>query len=336
MLVFVAKRLMLLPFVLLGLLVVTFAMVRIGGSDPAAALAGDNATPEQIAEIRVSLGLDKPLPEQFLHYVVNAAQGDFGISTSSRRPVGADIADRLPATVELTLVALTIAAVLGIVLGTLAAVWRNSLFDHIVRVTSVIGLATASFWLAIMLQLLFSMKLGIFPLRDRLPIGMLPPPDITGLYTVDALLTGHWATFVAAISHLALPATTMALGGMATIARFTRSAVTASLQSDYAHYERAVGYPLRRVVAPYVLRNSLVTPVTQIGLLFGGFVSASVAIEFIFDWPGLGSYLVDAIFTSDAQAVLGVTLVIGVMYGIVNLLVDVAHGLLDPRIVTKG
>ena len=332
MLLFLIRRLILIIPVLLGLLLLTFLMLRLGGNDPAAAIAGDNATPEMIERIREDLGLNDPLPVQFWDYLVRAAHGDFGVSAYSQRPVGIDILDRLPATLELTIVALVLASVLGITFGALAGIWRNSIFDHTVRVVSVAGLATASFWFAIMLQLVFSMGLEILPLRGRLPTGWTPPPDITGLYLVDSLVTGQFATFWYAFLHLVMPAVTISLGGIATIARFTRSAVVAAMHSEYAAYEQAVGYPRRRILMPYVLRNSLVTPVTQIGLLFGAFVSSAVAVESVFDWPGLGSSLVEAIFTSDFNAVLAVTLVIGAIYGVVNILVDMTQGLLDPRV----
>ncbi len=335
MILFVIRRLILIVPTLLGLLVLTFMMLRMGAGDPAAAIAGDNATPEQIARIREDLGLNDPLVIQFWDYLSHAARGDFGVSAYTNRAVGADIALRLPATLELTFFALLIAAVFGIAFGTLAGVWRNSVFDHVTRVVSVAGLATASFWFAIMLQLIFSMDLQVLPLRGRLPTGMPPPPFITGSYVIDALFTGRFETAWEALRHIILPAFTISLGGLATVARFTRSSVISSMQSEFASYERAVGYPERRVVLPYVLRNSLVTPVTQIGLLFGAFVSSAVAVEAIFDWPGLGSYLVNAIFTSDFQAVLAVTLVIGLVYGIVNIVVDLVHGLLDPRVAER-
>lgn len=335
MLLFVARRLLLILPILLGLLLLTFLMLRFGGGDPAAALAGDNATPEQIAQIREGLGLNQPIIVQFWDYLKDAVRGDFGVSAYSNRSVGLDIAQKLPATLELTFAALMIATVFGIFFGTLAGVYRNSVFDYLVRVISVTGLATASFWFAIMLQLVFAMEFDILPLRGRLPTGMDAPGTITGLYLIDALLHARLDVFWEAFRHLVLPAVTISLGGLATIARFTRSAVIASMQSEFATYEQAVGYPRRRVVFPYVLRNSLVTPVTQVGLLFGAFVSNAVAVEAVFDWPGLGSYLVEAIFTSDYQAVLAVTLVIGAIYGVVNILVDLTHGLLDTRVAER-
>lgn len=332
---FLIRRLLLVIPALFGLFLLTFVMVRVVPADPAAALAGENASKEQIEAVRKSFGLDQPLYVQFWVYLKQVATGDFGTSFFSNRPIGADIRLRLPATLELTITALTFAAVLGIFIGTLSAVWHNSAFDHIVRLVTVAGLAVASFWFAIMLQLFFSLELGWMPLRGRLSTGMAPPPGVTGFYLIDSLLAWRLDAFRDAVHHLIMPAFTLSLGSLATIARFTRSAVLDTLQKDFVTYERAVGYPKRRLIARYVLRNSVVTPVTQIGLLFGGLISSAVAVEAIFDWPGLGSYLVQAIFTSDYKAILAVTLVVGAIYAVVNILVDLVHGLIDPRVAEQ-
>lgn len=332
---FLARRLLLVIPVLFGLLLLTFVMLRLIPSDPAAALAGENATVEQIAEIREKYGFDEPIYVQFWVYLKQVLTGDFGVSAYSNRPVADDIAFRLPATIELTLVALLIAASGGVLIGTLAAVWHNSAFDHVVRILTVAGLAIASFWFAIMLQMLFAMELNWLPLRGRLPVTASPPPFVTGLYLVDSLLAGEFSTFLAALRHITLPALTLSLGGLATIARFTRSAIIETLQREFVTYEQAVGYPRWRIITPYVLRNSLVSPITQIGLLFGALISGAVVVEAIFDWPGLGSYLVEAIFTSDYKAILAVTLVVGVIYAIVNIIVDLVHGLIDPRVADR-
>lgn len=332
MLIFLIRRLVLVIPVIFGLLLLTFIMIRLVPTDPAAALAGENATAEQIAAIRVQFGLDKPLIVQFWTYLVQVVQGDFGISAYSNRPIGADILLRLPATLELTFVALIIASVGGIALGTVAAVWHNRLIDHLIRMFTVAGLALASFWLAIMLQLLFAMDLGWLPLRGRLPTGMVPPTQITGLYVIDSILTLNGQSLWAALNHLALPSLTLAFGGLATVARFTRSSLLETLQHECITYQRAVGVPNWRVVLPYALRNSLVSPLNQIGLLFGGFISGAVVVEAIYDWPGLGSYLVGAILTADYKAILAVTLVVGLVYALVNIAVDMIHGFVDPRI----
>jgi len=335
MLRFLLRRLLLVIPALFGLLALTFVMVRVVPADPAAALAGENATVEQIEEIRRSYGFDRPLYEQFWVYLKQVLKGDFGVSVYSNVPVGKEIAYRLPATLELIFVSLVLAAVCGMLIGTLAAVFHNSPFDHVVRIVSVAGLAIASFWFAIMLQILFSMELNILPLRGRLSVGVPAPPLITGSFIVDALLSGNFSTFFDAVRHIILPAATLSLGGLATIVRFTRSAVLDTLQAEFVTYEEAVGFPKWRIVWPYVLRNSIVTPITQIGLLFGALISGAVVVEAIFDWPGLGSYLVQAIFTSDYQAILAVTLVIGFIYAFVNIITDLVHGLIDPRVADQ-
>jgi peptide/nickel transport system permease protein len=332
MLRFLIRRLLLMIPVLLGLVFFTFVMLRLVPSDPAAALAGENATPAQIAEIREKYGFDKSVYVQFIAYIGHIAVGDFGTSAYTNRPVRDDIALRLPATLELTFTALAIATFGGILIGTLAAVWHNSVFDHAVRILSVAGLAMAAFWIAIILQMVFAMDLDLLPLHGRLSAGTAAPPGITGLYLLDSLLTLRLATFWEALQHIILPAVTLSLGGLATIARFTRSAVIETMTRDFVAYERAVGYPKWRIILPYVLRNSLVTPITQVGLLFGGLISSAVVVESIFDWPGLGSYLVEAIFASDYKAILAVTLVVGLVYALVNIAVDLVHGLIDPRV----
>ncbi len=332
MLLFVIRRIILVVPVLFGLLLITFVLMRIVPADPVAALAGENASAEQIAAVRQLYGLDQPLVVQFFNYLGQALRGDFGISLYSNRAISTDILLRLPATLELTFVALIVAAIGGIALGTLAAVWHNSWFDHLLRLITVAGLAMASFWLAIMLQLAFAMDLEWLPLRGRIALDVAPPPTITGLLLVDSILTLNGEAFLSALRHIILPATTLAFGGLATVARFTRSSLIETLQNDFVTYERAVGIPRWRVIFPYALRNSLVSPLNQIGLLFGGFISGAVVVEAIFDWPGLGSYLVQAILTSDYKVILAVTLIVGAIYAVVNILVDLAHAMIDPRI----
>ena len=335
MLRFVIRRILLVIPALLGLLILTFILVRIVPTDPSAALAGENATPAQIEEIRKQYGFDRPLYEQFAIYLGQVLRGDLGSSVYSNRPVAGDIARRLPATLELTFAALFLAAGIGIPLGVLAAVSHNSGLDHVLRVFTVGGLAIASFWFAIMLQLLFSMELDWLPLRGRLAVATDPPPDITGFYLIDSLLAWQPAVFLDALRHIALPAITLSFGAMATITRFTRSGVLDTLQRDFVLYETAVGYPRWIVVCVYVLRNSLVATVTQIGLLFGALISGAVVVEAIFDWPGIGSYTVQAIFNADYKAILAVTLLVGVVYAIVNILVDLVHGWIDPRVAEQ-
>ena len=259
---------------LLGLLVVTFLLIRVVPADPAAALAGDNATPQQIAAIRQQYGLDRPIAEQLLLYLGKVVRFDFGESQYSHRPVGARSSrQRLPATLELTFAALLLAACLGVPLGVIAGVYHNRWPDFVLRVVSVAGVAVAAFWFAIMLQLLFAMELGWLPLRGELvERRRAPPRAVTGLLMLDSLLAGRWDIFVDALRHLVLPAVTLSLGGLATITRFTRAGMLDTMQKDFVLYERAVGYPRWRLVWIYVLRNSVIATVTQIGLLFGALI----------------------------------------------------------------
>ena len=332
MLGFILRRLLLAIPALLGLLTLTFFLVRVVPADPAAALAGENASPGQVAEIRHQYGFDLPLYEQFFMYVGQVSRLDFGESAYSHRSVALDIEQRLPATLELTASALLLAVCLGIPFGTIAAVHHNRWPDVLLRVVSVGGVAIAAFWFAIELQLIFSMDLDWLPLRGRLSSGLSEPTTVTGFLLIDSLLAGQPHVFLDAVRHLVLPAVTLSLGGVATIARFTRAGVLDTLQKDFVTYARAQGMPGRLLVWRFVLKNSVVAAITQIGLLFGSLVAGAVVVETIFDWPGIGFYTVQAILTADYKVMLAITLVIGIVYTLVNILVDVAHGLVDPRL----
>ena len=314
---------------LLGLLAVTFVISRVIPADPVALVAGETATPAQVEALRHDLGFDRPLPVQFLDYVVRLVRGDMGTSIFTRRPIVDDLTHRLPATIELTLAAMAVSVVIGIPLGVLSALWRNSLLDHTLRVVTVSGLAIASFWLGIMLQLLFAMRLGWTPLNGRLQ--GFPPRTITGFYLLDAALTWDWTTFGTALLHLALPAATLAFPALATLVRFTRAGVLDVMQSNFVLYERAMGLPRPVIIWKYILRSSLTSTVTQIGLLFGILLAGAVVTEAVFDWPGIGTYAVNSILRSDYNAVMGFTVWAGAIFIVVNLLVDVAHSLVDPR-----
>ncbi len=326
------RRLLLALPALFGLILLTFVLSRVIPGDPAATLAGDAATPAMIAEIRAQYGLDRPILEQAVIHLRQVLTGDFGKSIFSGRPVTEEILQRLPATLELTIAALLLAVGFGVPLGLLAALNHNGPIDHLVRLLSVGGLALASFWLAIMLQLLFSMELDVLPLRGRIDVALGLPPRVTGFVLIDSLLAGRGDLFLNGLTHLVLPAVTLSLPGLATIARFTRSGVLETLQKDFVLYAQAAGYGRFRLAAIYVLRNAVTLVVTQIGLLFGALISGAVAVEAIFDWPGLGTYAVQAIISADYKALLAVTLVVGVVYAVVNVLVDVAQALFDPRV----
>jgi len=333
---FLLRRCLLVVPSLLGLLVVTFLLIHAVPSDPAVSMLGEGATPEQIARLRAQYGLDRPLWDQFVVYLGKVARLDFGESAFSHRPVALDILQRLPATLELTFAALALSIGIGVPLGVVAALRHNTWPDYLLRVFSVMGIAVAAFWFAIMLQLFFTMDLGWLPLRGDLAPTMTRPPRITGFLGLDALLAGRWDVCVNHLRHLVLPAVTLSLGGLATIVRFTRAGVLDTLHQDFVFYERAMGYRWLRLVWIFILRNSVTATVTQIGLLFGGLIAGGVVVEAIFDWPGIGSYTVQAILTGDRQVMLAVTLLVGTVYAVVNILVDVVHGLLDPRLMEQG
>jgi len=314
---------------LLGLLAITFVISRVIPGDPVALVAGDTATPAQVEALRRQLGLDRPLPVQFVNYVTQLVRGDMGTSLYTTRPIADDLASRLPATIELTLAAMAFSILIGIPLGVVSALWRNSVLDHVLRIITVSGLAIASFWLGIMLQLLFAMRLGWTPLNGRLQ--GFPPTTVTGLYLVDAVLAWDWAAFRMTLTHLALPAATLAFPALATLVRFTRAGVLDVMQSNSVLYEHAMGLPRSVIVWKYILRNALTSTVTQIGLLFGILLAGAVVTETVFDWPGIGSYAVNAIVRSDYNGVMGFTVWAGAIFMIVNVLVDIAQGFIDPR-----
>lgn len=328
-LVLIVNRLAWFVPTVLGLLAIVFFISHVIPADPAAFVAGENATPETIAEIRARLGLDKPLHIQFLRYVESIIEGEMGRSIYTGRPVAEDLLSRLPATLELTFVTIVVASLIGIPLGVVSALRRNSWLDHGLRVVTIAGLAIASFWFAILLQLLFSMRLGITPLSGRIE-GWGPEP-ITGFYLIDALIMWDVEILVDALHHLILPVATLALPAAATIVRFTRAGVLNALESNYVLYEAAMGYPRRLVIWKYVLRNALIGTVTQIGLIFGILLAGAVVVEAVFDWPGLGLFAVNSILNSDYNAVMGFTLIAGTMFIVVNLMVDILQGMIDPR-----
>jgi peptide/nickel transport system permease protein len=329
LLAMVARRIMWMPPTLFGLVLIVFVISHVIPSDPARVMAGENALAEQVQALRHKYGLDLPLPQQFLRYVGDTATGNMGTSLFTQRPVAEDLWSRLPATLELALYAIVIAVVAGVPLGVVAALRRNSLLDHVVRLATVTGLAMAAFWLAILLQLLFSMWLGLTPVQGRID-GWGPDP-ITGFYTIDAVLRGDWDTLGQSLRYLALPMLTLALPAMATIVRFTRAGVLNVMSSNFVFYQTAMGIPRRRVVWKYILRSALIGTLTQIGLIFGNLIAGAVVVETVFDWPGLGSFAVNSILHSDYNSIMSFTLFVGVVFILVNLLVDVAQAVLDPR-----
>ena len=328
----IVRRLIFLVFVLFGLSVITFGLSHVIPGDPARLMAGPRASRSAVEKLREKYGLNDPVPVQYVTYVSNIAHGDFGMSFTTRRPVSQDHKRYLPATAELGLCAFVLATAIGIPLGVLSAVKRDKWPDHLARFISISGLALPVFWLAIMAQFVFFGKLGWLPDGERLPIGVDPPRTITGLYTVDSLLTGNLPLFLLSLKHLALPTVVLAYGSLAVITRMVRGGMLEVLNQDYIRTARAKGISQHAVVLGHALKNALLPTVTSIGLQIGLLLSGAFLVEIVFSWPGIGRYAVDAIQRLDYNATMATTLIIALVFVLLNLVVDIAYLFLDPRI----
>jgi peptide/nickel transport system permease protein len=329
---YLIRRLALLVFVLLGVSVLTFLISHVVPSDPARLAAGPRASHEQVVQLRQQLGLDRPLHEQYWMYMSGLLRGDLGYSLFSRRPVIEDLKDYFPATVELTVAAMLICLVVGIPLGVLSAMHKNRLLDHLGRLVCIGGVAIPIFWLALLFQLLFYRWLDILPAGGRIDPGLSPPQTITGMYTLDSLLTGDWQVLRSSLSYLILPAITLAFASLAWVARVTRTSMLETLDQDYVRTARSKGMSERRMIYGHALRNALIPTVTLIGLQIGALMAGAFLVEIIFSWPGIGYYTVNAIMAMDFNAIMSTTLLVAVVYTIVNLVVDILYVALDPRI----
>jgi peptide/nickel transport system permease protein len=317
---------------LFGLLCLTFAISHVVPGDPARLAAGPDANPAMIETIRVKYGLDQPLGVQFARYLGGLAAGDLGESLRSRNAVRDDLARYFPNTFELVTLALLLAVALGVPLGMLSAAYKDRWIDHGARVVSVSAVALPAFWLGLMLQLLLALYLGWLPLGGRLGLTATLPEPITRLLLVDALLRGEWRTLGDALRHAVLPVVTLAVPALASIVRVNRAEMLEALQQDYIMTARAQGFSGYRVATRYALRNAMIPTLTMIGLRYGWMLGGTVLVETVFDWPGIGLYAVNAAVSSDFQPIMGVTLLIGLNFMLVNLLVDLAYGWIDPRI----
>jgi peptide/nickel transport system permease protein len=329
---FIARRITGLLLVMIGVSIITFILAHLVPVDPAAAALGQNAREEQIAAYREQLGLDRPVVEQYFVYVSRLLQGDLGTSIRTRRPVVDDLRDFLPATLELSLAALLVSLFLGIPLGMAAALRRNSWIDALARVLALIGGSIPIFYLGLLLISLFYRQLQWLPGPGRLDSTLNPPESITGLYTVDALLTGNWEVLQNSLYHLVLPAITLGYFSTAVLLRMTRSSMLEVLSQDYIRTARAKGLAYSVVVWRHALRNALPPIITTVGITFGSLLSGAVLTETIFNWPGLGRYATTSVTSLDFPAVMGVTLVAAIVYPLVNTLVDIGYTFVDPRI----
>jgi len=332
MLMMILKRMMMAVPSLIGVVIVTFLLTRALPGDPAAYFAGPAATTEAIQQIRVKLGLDKPLYIQFVRYVEDLAHGDLGNSLTTGQPVGQEIKTRLPASAELTLLGLIVSVLIAVPLGILAATRPNSLIDHSCRVIATAGVSLPVFFTGLILIYVFYYHLGWAPPPlGRLDIFFSPPRQVTGFYLIDSLIAGDGEVFVAALKQLILPALTLAIFSLAPIARMTRASMLAVLSSDFVRTARASGLAPFTVVITYAFRNAMLPVITTLGMVFSFLLGANVLVEKVFAWPGIGSFAVEALIASDFAPLQGFVLTMAVMYVALNLLIDILYGVIDPR-----
>jgi len=331
MFAYLFRRAVTLFLVLLGLAILIFVIARIVPGDPARIALGPLATSEQVSELRQEMGLDDPFPVQLWTYLTGLVQGDLGRSLLTSRPVMDDIRAALPATFELVLFTIVLQIAVSIPFGVLAAIYRNTWVDNVLRVVSLIGVVTPGFVLAILLQLVAAHYLGFFPVTGRLDGSIDFSADITGLLIVDGLIAGRFDVVLDAVRHLFLPSIALAAAGIGQVMRITRTAMIEVASRDFVEAARAYGIPERVVTFRYMLRVASVAPLTILGLEFASLIGNAFIVEFVFSWPGIASYGVRTILQKDLNAVIGVVLVSGVFFVVANLTIDLLLGILDPR-----
>ncbi len=327
------KRMTLIIPNLIGVIIVTFLLTRALPGDPAAYFAGPAATKESVEQIRKSLGLDKPLIVQFGSYVSELARGNLGNSLTTGKPVLTEIKNRLPASAELTLFGLILSIVIAVPLGILAAVKQGSWIDHTCRIVATAGVSLPVFFTGLLLVYVFYYILGWSPAPlGRLDVFASPPTQITGFYLIDSLLTGNWSAFRSSLNQLLLPGLTLCIFSLAPIARMTRASMLTVLASEFIRTARASGLDSRTVIITYAFRNAMLPVVTTLGMVFSFLLGANVLVEKVFAWPGIGSYAVEALISSDFAPVQGFVLTMAILYVALNLLIDLLYGVIDPRV----
>jgi peptide/nickel transport system permease protein len=315
-----------------GLSILIFVIARVMPGHPARMALGARAPEWAVERLREEMHLNEPLYVQYYYWAKGALHGDFGMSLVTRRSVANDIKEFLPASLELALYAGIFMGIIGITLGTISGWYSNTWIDNLVRVISYIGIVTPSFVFAIFFVLIFSYVLEIFPTMGRIAPDLIPPPRITGMITLDALITGNFAIFLDALKHLFLPAISLAMGPLAQEARITRSSITDNVKKDYIAAERSCGIPERTIMFKYLLKPSLIPTISIYGLDFASLLGNAFLIELIFNWPGLSRYGMNAMLRKDLNAMTAIILVFGLVFVIVNIIVDIIVEYLDPRI----
>ncbi len=329
---YLARRAGFTIFVIFGVTLITFVITHIVPADPVVAYLGEHAPPALVEKVRHEIGLDRPLPVQYVIYLDGLLHGNLGISILDNRPVSQDLAQYLPATVELATAAMLVALLVGVPSGIVSALYKDGWPDQVTRVLALGGVSLPIFYVALLLLGLLYSRLGVLPGPGQLGIYTQPPPHLTGMVAVDALLSANWAALGDALRHLVLPALVLGYYNSGIITRMTRGSLLEVLRQDYVRTARAKGMTEPRVVLRHALRNALLPTVTVIGLTFGSLLSGAVLTETIFSWPGIGRYATNSVTNVDIPAVLGVTLVAAVTYSFVNLIVDVVYAYLDPQI----
>lgn len=331
MLKYVIKRVLMVVPVMIGVSIIVFSLMRVFSPDPAPVVLGQHATEESMEAWRDANGLNDPVVTQYFTYVGNALKGDLGTSYYTKTPVAEEIFARFPATIELAIAAIIFASIMGIGLGVVAAVKKNSIFDAAGSLFALIGVSIPIFWLGILFIMFFAGFLHLLPSGGRIDV-MLKPEHITGFYMIDAIVTGNWEALKDALIHIILPALALGMYSMAIITRMTRSSMLETLEQDYIRTARAKGIAETKVIGKHALRPSLIPVTTVIGLQFGSLLGGALLTESVFSWPGIGKFTVDCILKSDFPVVQGIVLLVAVIFVTINLAADLAYAYLDPRI----
>jgi peptide/nickel transport system permease protein len=333
---YILKRMVMAIFVLISVSILTFFIARVVPSNPAAAWVGPHPTKEQIEKATIELGLDKPLYVQYQRYMQDLLSGNLGTSVRTHQPILSDIKTFLPATLELVFVGMLIAVLIGIPLGVLSGAFKGSWLDHFTRLVSIAGVSMPAFLLGLLLQLLFFRQLGLLPLGARVSTEVAlfhPVTPITRMYLIDSAVTGNWTAFKDASIHLILPALALATYPIALAIRMTRSTMIEVLNEKYIMAARISGIRERSVLFILALKNAIVPTLNAMGLAFVYSLTGAILIEIIFSWPGLGTYVTNAVLSVDFPVIVSVTLIMTVFYIAINLILDVLQAFIDPRVI---
>jgi peptide/nickel transport system permease protein len=332
---YVLRRLILSAIVVFGVVTITFIIARVIPSDPARMMVGPRAKAEQVARMREEMGLDRPIHEQFIQYVGSLLRLDFGISFSSRQPIVNELRQFLPATLELVFISVIMAVIIGIPLGVITSARPNSWFDQFIRVVSISGVSVPTFFLALILQIVFFQQLDWLPLAGRLDRNIVlynPVTVKTGFYLIDTVITGNWLAFRSALIHAILPSLTLAIYPISLVARVTRASMLEVLSENYIRSARASGLSEGAILSQLALKNAVAPALTLVALSAAYSITGAFLVETVFVWPGIGQYAFTAVEAVDFPVILAITLVVTISYVVINLLVDIVQAMLDPRV----